>query len=258
MNPMREASQLIGVKLDPIDYDRACERILDWADAGAAEYVCIANVHVVMEARDSADYGRVIDDASMVTTDGVPLVWALRLKGVASASRVYGPELMQRLLSAADRGGYRVGLFGGDQATLDTLNEVIARRWPEADVVFSESPPFRPLSADETSAYLNRMRSAGVQLLFVGLGCPKQESWMHEYSRYLPGVMLGVGAAFDFIAGTKKTAPPWLQRLGLEWAFRLATEPSRLWRRYLKHNPRFLMMAAVDIIRSRLGRGSPT
>jgi N-acetylglucosaminyldiphosphoundecaprenol N-acetyl-beta-D-mannosaminyltransferase len=212
--------------------------------------VCVATVHMVMEAWDDPDYRALVNGADLVTPDGVPLVWALRALGAAGATRVYGPRLTEILCERAAGCGVPVGFYGGAPEVLERLCARLAARHPGLRIAFRASPPFRPLSSDEDARIREEIRASGARLLFVGLGCPRQERWMAAH-RELPCVQLGVGAAFDFLAGAKPQAPAWLQRAGLEWLFRLACEPRRLWRRYAVHNPRFVFHFARQWVRAR-------
>jgi N-acetylglucosaminyldiphosphoundecaprenol N-acetyl-beta-D-mannosaminyltransferase len=214
--------------------------------------VCLGAVNNIMTARDSAAYRIVMDEADLVTTDGMPLVWLLRALGISHASRVYGPDLTPIVLRAAAEAGITVGFYGGTEAVLGRLLAIVKSRFPGLKVGFSQAPPFREVTADEDEETVEAIRAADVRILFVGLGSPKQDYWMHAHRGRLRAVMLGVGAAFDFMTGTKPQAPRWMQRSGLEWLFRLATEPRRLWRRYLTQNPRFAVLALMQIVRARL------
>lgn len=236
------------MRVDGTSYDDAVARVLTWAKAGESRYICVATVHMVMEAYDDLSFRQVVNGADLVTPDGMPLVWALRLLGIKGQQRVYGPELTPRLLSAAARGGVPVGFYGSSPEVLERLLANVRRAYPGLNVAYAESPPFRPLSEEEEAAVRERIKASGCRILFVGLGCPKQERWMARQKGKLPVVMLGVGAAFDFLAGTKPQAPRWMQNAGLEWLFRLATEPRRLWRRYLKHNPRFVALFLLQLL----------
>lgn len=243
---------VLGMRVDaPRSYRDAVERILAWSGDDVARTVGVATVNNVMECRDDPSFLDVMNACDLVTPDGMPLVWGLSLLGVGGATRVCGPELTPRLLSAAASRGLPVGFYGGDAATLDALQQVARTRWPSLEVAYAYSPPFRPLTADEDDAVVHDVLASGTRLLFVGLGCPKQERWMHDHRDRLPIVTIGVGAAFDFLAGSKRQAPPLLQRIGLEWAFRLVTEPRRLWRRYLRQNPRFVALFAAQLARER-------
>lgn len=243
---------LLGVRLNATSYQHAASMVLDWARRGESRYVCHATVASVMEARDSPGYCRTLASADLVTPDGMPLVWLMRLLGVRDATRVYGPDLMLILLEQAASAGIPVGFYGGMPSVLERLANAMQRRFSGLQIAFSESPPFRPPTAEEDLCTIANIRGSGVRILFVGLGSPKQDLWMHTHAGGLNAVMLGVGAAFDFLAGAKPQAPQWMRSNGLEWLFRLATEPRRLWRRYLFHNPRFLMLALAQLLRTRL------
>jgi bacterial polymer biosynthesis proteins, WecB/TagA/CpsF family len=218
-----------------------------------SRYVCIANVHVVMEAYDSPAFQSQVNAADLVTPDGMPLVWALRRQGYANQSRVYGPDLMMAVLATAAKEDVPVGLLGGKPEVLNELANRLQTQFPALTIVYRSSPPFRPLDANEDAEIVADINRSGARILFVGLGCPRQEMWMAEHAGKVQSVMLGVGAAFDFHAGTIRQAPGWMQSIGLEWAFRLSQEPRRLWRRYLYHNPRFVV---AQWIGSNKGSGS--
>jgi N-acetylglucosaminyldiphosphoundecaprenol N-acetyl-beta-D-mannosaminyltransferase len=177
----------------------------------------------------------------------MPLVWSLKLEGVKDASRVYGPDLTPCVLKAAEEQGVAIGFYGGSSFVLDRLLKRVRREYPGLAIVFAQSPPYRPLTSEEDREVVNAIRRSGARVLFVGLGCPKQERWMAEHRGQINAVMLGVGAAFDFLAGAKRQSPRWMQAVGLEWLFRLATEPKRLWKRYIKHNPRFVVLMAARL-----------
>jgi N-acetylglucosaminyldiphosphoundecaprenol N-acetyl-beta-D-mannosaminyltransferase len=199
-----------------------------------------------------------LNAADRVTPDGVPLVWALRWLGVRDAGRVYGPSLMAVVCRRAEEEGIPVGLYGGRAEVLDTLRASLTQKFPRLDIAFAWSPPFREPSPEEERRAIQAVEDAGVRILFVGLGCPKQERWMTKHRDALSGVALGVGAAFDFLSGAKPQAPGWMQRAGLEWLFRLVSEPRRLWRRYLVQNPRFAFHLARQVLAARSsasGRG---
>lgn len=233
-------------------YEDATQRIIDWAQARSSRYICVANVHVVMEAYDDPAFASVVNEADLVTPDGMPLVWTLRLMHVSNATRVYGPDLMLAVCDAAAAEGLPVALYGGTQQTLDALVNRLSARYPDLRIVCVIAPPFRPLTESERQAHLDQLRASGARIVFVGLGCPKQERWMAQHRGQLPAVAIGVGAAFDFHAGRVRQAPSWMQRMGLEWVFRLAMEPRRLWRRYAWHNPRFVFLVARQFLVSRL------
>jgi N-acetylglucosaminyldiphosphoundecaprenol N-acetyl-beta-D-mannosaminyltransferase len=233
-----------------MNYQEATSQVLAWTREARSCYVCVAAVNNIMEARDSDEYRVVMEQADLVTSDGMPLVWLLRRLGMPRATRVYGPDLMTAVLAAAAAEGIAVGFYGGSRAVLARLIEVAQKRFPALRVVYAESPPFRDLTAEEDQRIASRIERSGARILFVGLGSPKQDRWMHARRGRIDAVMLGVGAAFDFFAGAKPQAPAWMRRSGLEWLFRLVTEPRRLWRRYLTQNPRFLILALAQLLRS--------
>lgn len=242
---------VVGMRVDAGTYETATRKVLEWAREPVPRYVCVANVHMTMEAHDSAEFKAIVNSADMVTSDGVPLVWMLRRLGHPHAERVYGPTLTLHVCEAAAREGVPVGFYGGSPEAVDGLQAELLRRFPDLDVRYAYSPPFRQLTPEEDERVVQDILASGVRVLFVGLGCPKQERWMAAHKDRLPLVQLGVGAAFDFHAGRVKQAPTWMQDRGLEWLFRLAMEPRRLWKRYLYNNPRFVALAAMQL----LGRG---
>jgi len=241
-------TEIIGVGVNPTSYLESVSWIAQWAQNKESRYVCVANVHVIMEAHDSSDFRKIVNSADLVTPDGMPLVWSLRALGVGGQTRVYGPELTLRLIEAAAKKEIPIGLYGGSPETLQCLLAVFKQRYPALNIAYSYSPPFRTLTAEEDKAVVREMNASGVRILLVGLGCPKQERWMAEHKGRIQAVMLGVGAAFDFIAGIKQQAPHWMQENGLEWLYRLSQEPRRLWRRYLYHNPRFLALITLQLL----------
>src|SRR6266851_5027972 len=243
------ARRILGMRVDATSYADAAARIMEWASTGQSRYVCAASVNNVMQAHDAAPFQRLMNDADLVTPDGMPLVWALRVLGARDAPRVRGTNLLEALCDHAAAAGVPVGFYGGTPEALRDLLATIDRRWPDLHVVYAWSPPFRALSDEEADAVLADIVSSQVRLLFIGLPTPKQDIWMARHKGTVPAVMVGVGAAFDFLSGRKKQAPLWMQRGGLEWLFRLLTEPRRLWRRYLSQNPRFCALFAIQLLR---------
>ncbi|HEX2722610.1 MAG TPA: WecB/TagA/CpsF family glycosyltransferase [Gemmatimonadaceae bacterium] len=239
------AHQILGTRVDSTSYADASRLILNWARNGESRYVCIANVHMVMEAYDSKPFRQQVNAADLVTPDGMPLVWSLRRAGHRMQGRVYGPDLMLKVIDQAAIKKVPIGLLGGRPEILNELATRLGRWFPDLDVRYRFSPPFREPTPDEDQRMVNDINASGALILFVGLGCPRQEIWMAEHAGRVRSVMVGVGAAFDFHAGAVRQAPRWMQRIGLEWVFRLTQEPRRLWRRYLYHNPRFLWAQLV-------------
>lgn len=240
--PLPPEVSVLGVPLALTDY----ERTMDWVDATVARrergYVCVAAVHTVMASQEDPDLREAVLGSSLTVPDGQPLVWAMNALGHSLPSRVYGPELMDRYCARAAASGTRMYLYGGrNQGALVQLALNLRRRHPGLRIVGGYSPPFRALTDEEADAIAAEINRSGADVVWVGIGVPKQEKWMMRMRERLDApVLLGVGAAFDFHAGLVPQAPNWLQAVGLEWAYRLVHEPRRLWRRYLRYNPLFL------------------
>lgn len=243
------SSSILDVPIHATSYTEATDQILAWARAGESRCVYAANVHSVIEAQDHGDFLDLLRRADLNTPDGMPLVWMLRLKGHRAQERVYGPALTLHLLAAAAAVGFPVGFFGSSPEVLDMLVTRMRERFPGLNISYIFSPPFRPMTAQEDAAIIEDIRAASVRILFIGLGCPKQERWADAHRETVGAVKIAVGAAFDFHAGVKPQAPAWMQRAGLEWLFRLLHEPGRLWKRYLHSNPRFIILALRELLR---------
>ena len=245
---------LLGMKLDPTSYDEATEKIIAWAKEGESRTSCAASAHMVMEAYDSPAVRAAVNDTDLVVSDGMPLVWWLRAKGVKNQQRVYGPDLMVHVCDSAARDKIPIGLYGSTQEVVTALVEQLLIRFPGLQINFVKSPPFRPMSSEEDAVMTQRIIDSGIKILFIGLGCPKQELWIAEHKGKVQSVMFAVGAAFQFHAGLVRQAPHWMQKIGLEWLFRMTQEPGRLWKRYLNVVPRFsylVVMEALGIIHVR-------
>jgi N-acetylglucosaminyldiphosphoundecaprenol N-acetyl-beta-D-mannosaminyltransferase len=247
---------ILGIPLAISDY----ERVMDWMDAviAADGRACLtaAAVNLVMSAHEDAATRAAVLGATLAVPDGQPLVWALKALGHARATRVYGPDLMAAHCARAARSGTPLYLYGGrTPAALELLQERLRVRFPGLCIAGGYSPPFRALSDAEEARALAAIDASGAQIVWVGTGQPKQELWMHRARpRLRAPLLVGVGAAFDFHAGLVPQAPPWMGRNGLEWVYRLAREPRRLWRRYLLYNPRFVVGFARQYARERGSR----
>ena len=239
---------ILGMRVDALSTENASKTVLDWASRRRSAYVCASNVHMAMETFDSQDFRNSVNGADLVVPDGKPLVWALGLLGAEKAEQVRGADLMKRTIERAVEEGVPVGFYGSTPESLEELVWVLKKQYPELRVACRISPPFRPLGDEEDERFVREISDSGARILFVGLGCPKQEKWMEEHKDRIPAVMLGVGAAFDFHAGRISEAPGWMSAAGLEWAYRFYKEPRRLWKRYLKHNPRFVAMFASQAL----------
>ena len=211
----------------------------------------MTSVHGIILGKDDPTFAEILTSADITTPDGMPVVWAMRSFGCPGQQRVYGPTLMLHLCQSAAQHGHRIYLYGGRPEVLPRLEQRLREQFPALEIVGRHSPPFRPLTPAEDEGVQQEIRKSRADLLFIGISTPKQERWMFEHRQNFPGVtMIGVGAAFDFHAGCTPQAPGWMQRLGLEWFFRLSTEPGRLWRRYLLVTPRFIPLWLVQRLKT--------
>jgi N-acetylglucosaminyldiphosphoundecaprenol N-acetyl-beta-D-mannosaminyltransferase len=244
---------LLGVPIALTDYAGAMDVMDGMIERRERGYVCAIAVHALMVGYEDAEMHAALLGSSLVVPDGRPLVWALSRLGHRLPDRVYGPELMARYCRRAAERGHRVWLYGGyDEAALEQLVAVLEDRYPGIRIAGGYSPPHRTLTADEESELANRINTDAPDVVWVGVGVPKQEKWMaHMRPRLDPPLLVGVGAAFDFEAGLKPQAPSWMQRRGLEWLFRLSQEPRRLGPRYLRYNPRFVAAFLRQYLRER-------
>lgn len=244
---------MLGLPVALTDYEGALDLIDEIVERRERCYVCVCNVHTVMAAAEDRELRAALDGSRFNVPDGQPLVWAVNALGHPLRRRVYGPELMWRACARAARNGQRFYLYGGrDQSALTRLSDKLRASHPGLSIVGGYSPPYRALSEAEQTAIGAEINAAGADVVWVGIGVPKQEKWMAEMRPRLQApLLIGVGAAFDFHAGLIAQAPRWMQDRGLEWLFRLSREPSRLWRRYLRYNPRFVVALACQLARER-------
>jgi N-acetylglucosaminyldiphosphoundecaprenol N-acetyl-beta-D-mannosaminyltransferase len=232
---------VLGVGISAIDPVDALNEITRWIDEGDQHYACITGMHGVMEAQGDPDLLRIHNDSGLTTPDGMPMVWAARFAGAANVQRVYGPDLMLAVCERAAEQGWGSYLYGATDEVLEQLKQNLTDRYPGLRIVGSYSPPFRVMTPEEDDAAVRAINESGAQIVWVGLSTPKQERWMSAHvDRVNAAALIGVGAAFDMHAGNLRQAPKWMQRAGLEWFFRLVSEPRRLWRRYVINIPRFL------------------
>jgi len=243
---MQKTILTMGVNLSSIA--SAVDEVVSWSFDSEGRYICLSNVHMCMEVFDSDAFKKVVNGSDLTIPDGLPLVWAQKLLGNKKAEQVRGADLILALCDMAAEKNIPVGLFGASSELLQRLESVLCHKFPGLDITYAASPPFRAITPEEDKQYIDQINASGVKILFVGLGCPKQETWIAKHKGALRCTMLGVGAAFDFIAGNKKNAPLWMQKRGLEWLFRLASEPRRLCGRYLKHNPRFVYYFVLQLL----------
>lgn len=224
--------------------------IKNWSYHKKSRCVCFCNVHMIMEAYDNEEFAHIVNSADLICADGRPVYWMQKLLSSDEAEQILGPETMKTLLLICENESLPIALYGSSENTLKKLNEKIITDYPKLQVAIAISPPFAPLSEKRLADDAEKINMSGAKLLFVSLGCPKQEKWISCQKGKIHMPMLAVGAAFDFIAGAKKEAPKILRYLGLEWFFRLINEPKRLWKRYIFNNPRFILLAIKQIITS--------
>jgi N-acetylglucosaminyldiphosphoundecaprenol N-acetyl-beta-D-mannosaminyltransferase len=247
---------ILGSAIHAVSWDDALARIRAWAGNRESRYVCVCNVHSVVTAKHDAFLRDSINQADLAVPDGMPLVWWLRSRGFPAQERIYGPDILWRYCAQAERDGQAVYFYGSLPDTLERLVSNVKQSFPRLTVAGADAPPFRESTTAEAEEDVRRINASGAQVVFVGLGCPKQEKWMARHRGKIHAVMIGVGAAFDYHAGTLKRPPRWMQHAGLEWFYRLLQEPRRLWRRYAATNSLFVLYAVAEfILRRRRGPG---
>jgi N-acetylglucosaminyldiphosphoundecaprenol N-acetyl-beta-D-mannosaminyltransferase len=245
----RNRVNILGVGVSAIDMQKALDTIDAWIADHEREYICVANVHTVMESQRDSRLRDIHNQAGMVTPDGMPLVWVSHRKGFSDVRRVYGPDLMLVLCEHSIEQKYKHYFYGGAEGIPEKLVSNLKEKFPGLQVVGMHSPPFRDLTPTEQEQIIDKINAANPDIIWVGLGAPKQEYWMVNYrARLNAPVLIGVGAAFDFHSGVKKQAPLWMQRNGLEWLFRLVSEPRRLWKRYVVNNPLFVILVIMQAL----------
>jgi N-acetylglucosaminyldiphosphoundecaprenol N-acetyl-beta-D-mannosaminyltransferase len=246
MEPKR--TNILGVGVSAIDMPLALAQLAQWIQEDSRHYVCVTGVHTVTESQRDKRLRQVINAAGMVTPDGMPLVWVSHWLGQKQVRRVYGPDLLLAACQQSLQYGWSHYFYGGGEGTAEKLVTRLCSQFPGLKIAGFACPPFRAMTAEEDQAAVNRINASEADILWVGLGAPKQEYWMADHlGRINVPAMIGVGAAFDFHAGIKKQAPLWMQRSGLEWLFRLASEPRRLWKRYLINNPLFIWLIFLQM-----------
>jgi N-acetylglucosaminyldiphosphoundecaprenol N-acetyl-beta-D-mannosaminyltransferase len=241
---------VLGVGVSVLNLPSALAAIADAVRQRRKGYICVTGVHGVMEAQDDPAFKSILNDAFLCTPDGMPMVWAGRLNGHRDMSRVYGPDLMLEVCAWSESSGCKHFFYGGADGVADLLAQKLKARFPKLAVTGTFTPPFRPLTAEEVAKLREQIAAAHPDILWVGLSTPKQEKFMAEFLPKLDAtVMIGVGAAFDFLSGRVRQAPRWMQRSGLEWFYRLCSEPRRLARRYLRNNPLFVLKYLAQLTR---------
>jgi N-acetylglucosaminyldiphosphoundecaprenol N-acetyl-beta-D-mannosaminyltransferase len=245
-----QKTNILGVGVSAINMNIALTTISNWVDNKLANFVCVTPVHSVMMCLDNNELRHIYNEAGMVTPDGMPIVWLSRWFGAKHVSRVYGPDLLLNMCVDSLYNNFKQFFYGGADGVADLLVSKLIEKFPDLNVVGTYCPPFRELSDLEDQEIANYINGCEPDIIWIGLGAPKQEYWMHSQLKALaPSVLIGVGAAFDFHAGLVKQAPKWVQSSGFEWLFRLSIEPRRLWKRYIINNPRFIYNIVLQVFR---------
>jgi N-acetylglucosaminyldiphosphoundecaprenol N-acetyl-beta-D-mannosaminyltransferase len=244
----RITATVLSTPIDVLTWATAIERIQGWAEQRDSRYVCICNAHSVVTARQDIFFKGILSGADMATADGAPVAWMLRYLGFPRQQRINGPDLMWRYCGQAAKRGEPIYLYGGSPETLSSLQIRLINAFPNLAIAGAVSPPFRALTDEEDQAEVARINASGARTVWISLGCPKQEKWMASHKGRVNAVMVGVGAAFDYHAGTITRAPLWMQKNGLEWFYRLIKEPRRLWRRYVVTNTLFIWFATSQLL----------
>ncbi len=210
------------------------------------KYICVSNVHTTVMSYENEEYRKIQNGAAMALPDGAPLSSYSRRKGYKQAQRVTGPDLMLELFAISKEKGYRHYFYGATEETLQSMKEVLERDYPGIQIAGMYAPPFRALTPQEDAQIVAKINESRPDFIWIGLGAPKQEEWMYQHMGQLQGVLIGVGAGFDYLAGYIKRAPRWMQRMSLEWLYRLLQDPKRLWRRYFTSNVKFMCLTRMD------------
>lgn len=243
---------IIGIRTDAQTFDGASEQLFDWLSGTGKHYVSTATVYTLMMAYQSEPVRLALAEADMVTADGMPLVWLQRAAGYTDAERVYGPDVLLQLCKLSNQRGGRHYFWGGLPGVAQKLADNLTKMYSHLEIAGACSPGNEVMSRLPDSKVVQMLNEANADVIWVGLGSPKQDLWMHAYRPYLKAPLLvGVGAAFDFLAGVKPQAPQWMQQSGLEWLYRLVTEPRRMWRRYLVYNPWFVALVISERLKRR-------
>jgi len=246
--------RVLSAPVNVASLDGVVDCIIEKAKKSLNEYVCVANVHMIVTAEQDESFREIMEKASIVSSDGMPLVWVLKSQGYSQAQRVTGPDLMLKICERAENEGIPIFFYGGDEKVATALEHKLLMQYPSLKVAGVIAPPQLPENPEVDMNLIAEMNKTGAKIIFVGLGCPKQEHWMHAYSPELKGMLIGVGAAFDFMVGVRSRAPNWMQLIGMEWFYRLCSEPKRLWKRYLVTNSKFVFLLVRDLFTSALSR----
>jgi N-acetylglucosaminyldiphosphoundecaprenol N-acetyl-beta-D-mannosaminyltransferase len=244
----RPSAKLLGISVEALNMELTLHRVAAELKARRKGYVCMANVHGIMEAHRDVQLAAIYSDSSITVPDGTPTVWVGRLQGYKAMQRVAGPDLMLEVFRRKEFAGFTHFLYGGEEHVAEQLRERFTRRFPWARIVGTYTPPFRDLNAEEEESLVARVRELKPDIIWVGISTPRQERFMHRYLHRLDTtLMFGVGAAYDFHTGRIHDAPQWIKTIGMQWLHRMLQDPRRLWKRYAHTNPAFLWNIALQL-----------
>jgi len=242
-------ANLLGIGISTINLQQAVNCVDLWIANKFHNYVCVTPVHAIVDYRKDPELVKIVNNSGLTTPDGMPVVWVMKLMGHKNVSRVYGPDLMLALCEHSQKMGYRNYFYGSAPGVPEKLSKNLIKKFPDLIVVGIFSPPYRELTVDEDKEIVEQINSTNPDIVWIGISSPKQERWMANHQKKITApVMIGVGAAFDFLSGVKKQAPLWMQKNGLEWLFRLYSEPKRLWKRYFLSNSIFIILIMLQLL----------
>lgn len=246
--PSKPALNVVGSPVTALPFKKQIKTILDWGSEGLSKVVCVANVHMLTEAYWHPELSSVLQNADLVTPDGMPLVWMMKLLGASQQDRVAGMDIFLALGELAPEQNVKIFFLGSESKILDKMRVELEQKFPQLQIAGMEPLPFRPLTPQEDAAIVEQINQSGAGIVLVSLGCPKQEHWMHQHKNKVQAVMIGLGGVFPVLAGLQKRAPMWIRQLGLEWLYRLIQEPRRLWSRYKTTIPPFVWLALKQLL----------
>lgn len=243
-----EYCRILNTNINVISMQETIDYITENLDGLRGRYICVSNVHTTVMSHDNAEYNKIQNSAAMALPDGKPLSVVSKKRGYKNARRVTGPDLMGEMFALSETSDLRHYFYGGKEETIELLGSKLKEKYPKIQIAGMYSPPFRPLTEEENREVIEKINQAQPDIIWVGLGAPKQEKWMYEHQKQLCGVMIGVGAGFDYHAGTIKRAPGWMQKCSLEWMYRLMQDPKRLFKRYFVTNFKFIYLVLMENI----------
>lgn len=248
---------VLGFSIAAMPFNAQIDHMIQWAEQRLSKVVCVANVHMLMEAHWNPDFARVLKQSDCLTPDGMPLVWMLNLLNGRLHDRVAGLDILNAVCDRAQHSQISVFFLGADDATMRAARQRLTQDFPQLKIAGMKPLPFRPLTAEEDHQLTQEVNDSGAGIVFVALGCPKQEIWMHRHRDQVNAVMVGIGGAFPIYAGLIKHAPEWVRQMGLEWAYRLKQEPGRLWKRYVSTIPPFIYLSLRQVLFVKLFKHDP-